>query len=875
MPNTLERLKAALGSRYLVERQLATGGMAVVFLATDRKHQRHVAIKVMRPEIAAALGAERFLREISIAAVLQHPHILTLIDSGEADGLLYYVMPWVDGESLADRLARERQLPLEDALRIAAELVNALSYAHAHGVIHRDIKPDNILLSGGHAFVTDFGIARAVGVGGGDRLTDTGIAVGTPAYMSPEQALGLPDVDGRTDIYGVGCVLYEMLSGEPPFTGPTPQAVIARRLNQPVPSVSVIRPTVGPALDGVLRKALAREPVDRFASAAEFAAALSTSLAAPQLTGTRVRRAMVWLAALGALSFGTTLLLREKPQPPVSPVTLKRLTSSGVASDPVLSPEGRRIAFVTANRSLVVQRLDGGDAMVLVPTSRFLVQPKWTGDGSAILFWMFRDSLTLAGTWMVPSSGGAPRQVLDDQDAYDAGPDSTVAMRFNRPRRTLELVELSSGRIGARYPVPDSVAVGFFDAVAWSPAGGLVALAGRGLWILRLADSTLHRVAPEGVDPTWDAGGRSLFYLAGPAGAVDLWQVEVDGTTGRSVGVPRRVLSLPRARRFDIGPAGQFVMEEASSTSQALLMTVPANRAHPAEPAASVLSTGSASVLQVDISPDGESVALARELSGNMVLPEGGGVSRRLTVDLTPFSGGSLQPLASTSSSQFSPRWAPDGRRLTVVRSESGGDFVTLVSLADHSARRLGTRPAVGGMVSWANAAWSADDSRVVYLSAPNYLIVVDPERLTEIGISIPDSVGTVSYGQAISPHGDTVIVTTNRRPTDWAEEWLVEVATRRWSRVIEPFGNNWPLRWLPDGTIYVGNDRAVASEAGPSLREIWAIHVNGAPPQFITRLPAGCVAPSISANGARVACDYHREVTDVLAASDFTSARQ
>ena len=275
MLDILERLRAGLSDRYTIDREVGQGGMARVVLAEDRKHHRPVAIKVMRPEVADALGPARFLREIEIAARLSHPHILPLHDSGETDGLLYYVMPFVEGESLRDRLTRERQLPLDDALRITREAASALAYAHAQGVVHRDIKPENILLSAGHAVVSDFGIARAVSAAAADRLTQTGIALGTVAYMSPEQATGERDIDGRSDVYSLGCVLYEMIAGEPPFTGPNVQAMIARRLSGPAPSLADLRDAIPERLEWAVRKALARVPADRFSTAEQFAAAIS------------------------------------------------------------------------------------------------------------------------------------------------------------------------------------------------------------------------------------------------------------------------------------------------------------------------------------------------------------------------------------------------------------------------------------------------------------------------------------------------------------------------------------------------------------------------------------------------------------------------
>jgi len=273
------QLEAALQATHAIERELGRGGMATVFLAQDLRHDRPVALKVLHPELGASLGPERFLREIRLCARLQHPHILTVLDSGEVtrpDGppLLWFTMPYVEGESLRDRLTRERQLPVEDALRLARETADALDYAHRHGVVHRDIKPENILLSGDHALVADFGIARALG-GGGERLTETGIAVGTPAYMSPEQASGERDLDGRTDIYALGAVLYEMLAGEPPFTGPTAQAIVARVLTESPRALSTTRQGLPPAVDAVIARAMARTPADRHPTAAQFAHALS------------------------------------------------------------------------------------------------------------------------------------------------------------------------------------------------------------------------------------------------------------------------------------------------------------------------------------------------------------------------------------------------------------------------------------------------------------------------------------------------------------------------------------------------------------------------------------------------------------------------
>ena len=301
MADLLSRVQAALGDCYGIERELGRGGMAVVYLANDLKHRRRVAIKVLKPELSQSLGTERFLREIEIAAQLTHPHILPLHDSGEADGLLYYVMPYVEGESLRDRLKREKQLPLDDAVHIVGDVADALRYAHSLGVIHRDIKPENILLVAGRAVVSDFGIARAIDAAGTERLTETGLALGTPAYMSPEQSSGDRANDGRGDIYSLGCVAYEMLGGEPPFTGPSPQAVMARHSVDPVPHLRTLRQTVSEPLEKVVERALAKSPADRFATAAQFAEAFGRAATAGATVLARSRRSRTRTVAVSAL----------------------------------------------------------------------------------------------------------------------------------------------------------------------------------------------------------------------------------------------------------------------------------------------------------------------------------------------------------------------------------------------------------------------------------------------------------------------------------------------------------------------------------------------------------------------------------------------
>ncbi len=375
------QLADALGDRYAIERELGRGGMATVYLAHDVHHDRPLALKVLRPELAAVLGPERFLLEIRTTARLQHPHILPVHDSGEAAGVLWYTMPYVEGESLRDRLRQEIQLPLEDAIAITREVGLALDYAHRHGVVHRDIKPENILLSDGQALVADFGVAHALEQGSEGRLTETGLALGTPAYMAPEQASGGP-VDARSDIYALGCVLYEMLAGEPPFTGPTPQALIAKRFTDPVPSIRRVREGVTEEIEKLLARALSKAPADRYRTAAELVRALETKVSAaaftppmaqrdPEAARRRVSPVGLGLATLlGVGLAASALLVRSREAPPTLDADLLAVAPFDVL-DPKLALWHEGLA------DLLARNLDGaGPLRTVSPT---VVVRRWQG----------------------------------------------------------------------------------------------------------------------------------------------------------------------------------------------------------------------------------------------------------------------------------------------------------------------------------------------------------------------------------------------------------------------------------------------------------------------------------------------------------------
>jgi tRNA A-37 threonylcarbamoyl transferase component Bud32 len=376
MPEIIERLTTALSDRYDIDREIGAGGMATVYLAHDVKHDRKVALKVLLPELAAVIGAERFLQEIKVTANLQHPHILQLYDSGEADTFLFYVMPFVDGETLRDKLDREKQLAIDEAIEITTSIAAALDYAHRQDVVHRDIKPENILLHDGQAMVADFGIALAVSEAGATRLTETGLSIGTPQYMSPEQAMGDRALDARSDVYSLSAMLYEMLTGDPPYTGSTAQAIVAKVITEKPPEVTAVRDTVPPHVAATIHQALAKLPADRFASASAFAESLKQpGMASVQATATsmspqpQTRSIPTWVLAFVALVFlavgsGLGWVLR-----PDATVRVERFRASGAV--PHLRGSGTRLWRCHLARRVHGGRVDAGRGRGLSPVPTF------------------------------------------------------------------------------------------------------------------------------------------------------------------------------------------------------------------------------------------------------------------------------------------------------------------------------------------------------------------------------------------------------------------------------------------------------------------------------------------------------------------------
>src|SRR5688572_24649750 len=557
MSDTSPALDAVLTDRYRIERQIGAGGMATVYLADDLKLDRQVALKVLRPELGAVLGTERFLAEVKITARLDHPHILTLIDSGSAGGLLYYVLPYVRGESLRDLLNREQQLGVEHALAITKQVGSALDYAHRKGVVHRDIKPENILLQEGEAMLADFGIALAVQESGQGRLTETGLSLGTPHYMSPEQATGDRHVDARSDLYSLASVLYEMLVGEPPVTGKTVQAVIAKLLTEPVMHVRTVRPNVSEHVDAAVAKALSKVPADRFANVAEFTCALEASPGAPNVGATtgaiavtppRSRRNLIVAAVAGVAAVGagaavlasgaferedTSAALRDRTQ----------LTFAGKVSAPTVSPDGKQLAYFSKECSgadcrfaIDVQDVGSTTTRRVLEGATAAYGLEWSPDRRNLM--MNGTVGGRYGTHIVSALGGPPRFLTAGVATFYAGGDSLLLGAANPSADSSFVVRVAgldgTVRDSLRVPGPGLQLESLVSVPGTSRLVAMVIQPPRGLWQVldrtgKVTDKLLNSCtcgAAASHDALW-------MTRAGPTVAEAVVRVALDSVTGK------------------------------------------------------------------------------------------------------------------------------------------------------------------------------------------------------------------------------------------------------------------------------------------------------------------------------------------------------
>ena len=717
------RLSAALASRYRIERELGAGGMATVYLAHDLRHEREVAIKVLHPDLGATLGSDRFLSEIRTTARLQHPHILPLLDSGEADGLLYYVMPRVVGETLRARLDRERQLPIDQAVRIAREVADALGYAHEHEVIHRDIKPENILLQGGHALVADFGIALAVQQAGGPRLTQTGLSLGTPQYMSPEQAMGERTIDARSDVYALGAVTYEMLTGDPPFTGSSVQAVVAKIMTEKPAPPSRLRETIPEAVESAVLTALQKLPADRFAGAAAFAAALTDApvtaprrMAPPPAPPGRAAR-LAWPAAVAAaLALAAWGWLRRDAEAPAAPPSRLAVLVPGLGGasgalqrQVAITPDGTTLLYNSISEGEVLtvrRRLDEEEAVPVSGVPSFVGNYAISPDGTEFIG-------NVAATqefYRFPIAGGSGRTL---------------------PR------EVGAGRNPAVWGSDGQV---WFDGTE-DVGGGIRRLAPDNSVTRPFAGASISLVPMQALP-----GGRTALVLARPFGA----------STG-----PVRLLDLRSGTAsplLDVDVvqirygAGYLVYALTNGTLEALAFDPERGSVsgRPLTIASGVSLTGNG-IAQFDVSGTG-TVVYVPEAERSLMLVDRAGAARPAVPDRRNF---------------HSPRFAPGAGRIAVDFTTSDGRDVWIADLGTGALTRATFRR------DGHDPSWSPDGSSLSFISAEKGVLgiwrvrpgstapaesLLASTQVGYTGIWLKDGSGIVTTGPGIARGGGSDI---------------------------------------------------------------------------------------------------------------------
>ena len=675
----IDRLSAALADRYRVERELGQGGMATVYLAHDIKHDRDVAIKVLHPDLGAALGGERFLSEIRTTARLQHPHILPLLDSGEADGLLYYVMPLVNGETLRVRLERDRQLPVDEAVRIAREVADALGYAHGLGVVHRDIKPENILLQGGHALVADFGIALAVQHAGGTRMTQTGLSLGTPQYMSPEQAMGEKMIDARSDIYALGAVTYEMLVGEAPFTGPTVQAIVARLITEEPRGIAAQRKAVPSGVENAVLRALEKLPADRFASAAEFSAAL-TSEGRDERRETRTssrKRPATLFSGLSSLLLLSVLAIAAlwgwlRPRP-AAEITRQRVTlwehslasllspgAERAASRATIAPDGSSIVFGDSvdGHLQLLRKLRSESKATPIAGTEGGVSPFFSPDGKWIGYITTDNKLR-----KVPVEGGGSITLADNVNSiYTIGAwldDGTIV--FVGGGGTFGSMRRISANGGSSHPVMQDGAGAVTSILSISPLPG-----SRGVLFTSCPGNCGIESAVNVFDFAADSSRMLVANAAGawysPTGHL-LYTDRAGGLYAMGFDTRRLVVTSGSVPVIDAVVPGSFVL----SSSGTALYVSGAGAMAPSEltwvgrdgSAVPLDSTWRADFGYPALSPDGKSLAVS--------------VTDGATHLWIRRSDGTRQKLSQDGTVNWRPAWAADGESVLFVSNRRGG----------------------------------------------------------------------------------------------------------------------------------------------------------------------------------------------------------
>ncbi|HEY7566130.1 MAG TPA: protein kinase [Gemmatimonadaceae bacterium] len=769
MSDTSARLASAISERYRVERELGTGGMATVYLAEDLRHGRKVALKVLREEIASALGATRFLREVAIAAQLQHPNILPLHDSGEAGGLLYYVMPFVDGPSLRERLAREHELPIGEAVRLLIEIVDALTYAHAHGVVHRDMKPDNVMLSGRHALISDFGVAKAVSDATGAAVTTAGVALGTPAYMAPEQATG-DAVDHRADIYAVGVMAYELLTGVRPFGGDVPQQVLAAHaLVAPVP-VSQRRAPISPELERVVMRCLEKLPADRYQRSDELLAdleSLATTVGAGTggVSGRRATRARKVAAIAGAavillaaLALAARWMSRDTPSLTLGRAT-QFTTEPGLEISPAISPDGRVVAYAagsSARMHIFLKPIaSGGRTLTLSDdTATVESQPAWSRDGGHVLF------LSRGGVYTTSSLGGTLRQVVAGQaDAPVTGaawsPDGNEIAIVRNDSVIVYSAEGSLRRFVTRgselYSCDWSPARTWLACVSGNPRyvepGAFFAnLSPSRIVLISMSDGRIVAATDSlsfNQGPHWSGDGRSLYFISNREGTRDIY-VTALGPDGRPRGTASRVTTGLNVHSFSIDAAGSR-LSYALYQERGNIWSLPVPERPPVSITGAVQVTSGSQTVEI-VRAFGDWLLFDSNLNGNS------------DIYRIPLGGGTVQRLTSDPADDFAAALAPDGREFAFHSFRTGSRDIFLQRIGDDSAHQLTNTGAQECCVSW-----SPDGRAIAFadFSSTGRLSIM--RRDSAGGWSAPVQRLPRGFINVWAPDGRTIAVATGR----------------------------------------------------------------------------------------------------------------
>ena len=884
MSDVAPRLSSALADRYRIERELGAGGMATVYLAHDLKHQRDVAIKVLHPDLGAALGGKRFLSEIRTTARLQHPHILPLLDSGDAEGLLYYVMPYVSGETLRARLDRERQLPVDDAVRIASEVADALGSAHALGIIHRDIKPENILLQNGHAIVADFGIALAVQSAGGARMTQTGLSLGTPSYMSPEQAMGERVIDARSDIYALGAVMYEMLTGEPPFVGPTVQAIVAKVVSAEPQRPTLVRASIGPAIEQAVLRALAKLPADRFATAAAFGEALrqAPTIAPGVATLVASRRARIdWrvalVAGLAAGAIATMFVAARRTSGKARTDFMRsQVTFTGRTGLPAITANGDVLAYVSMKceqlghdgfvlpyaeaadpvpclASLVVQD-SGATAPVAVLTDvPGITGVRWTANGTSLIVAARLDSVR-EGLFIIPRLGGAPRQIggVGIFDTHPAGDTVLLARGTQGKTQNLALIATATGAVVDSIPLASRVV----SAIAWSPDGRHIALSGPGmLHIVRRRDgSAVDSLPVMGFRETlrWTPGGDGILAFHSAPARDDAFIRLPITRDGHVAGAPVEI--MPRMQmlylgHFDVARrTGHIMLASGDAIQDQWTFDVAPGTIRGARQ----ITNGTTWYDFASIAPDGSALSYAR---GDAL---GDNIYRVATTSAAAEEAITTQRGYAMSNGTH---LSADGRRTMLATMEPDGRAV--VRDVDLTTRQARTVALPYPLNSWWRGVPFGANGFVDRQDSGTGLMIRGAQGGAVQKLAAPDSMRVI--GHTVSPDGRSIAVLVATGGTTV----LGIVPMERWDfRLVARLGKPpfiTTLSWSKDGGIYFAD--WVAGGDAPALFR--APVDGGAGVSRVMTLPARCWVQSVvvAVGSPKAACQTHDWRSDIFLA--------